>query len=107
MLVNMRSMWASTKDFVTAATGGHRGTGRRLLALARALTGPPGRDRGAAPRARTPGSPPGLGRTSACPALERGPGVVRARLPLALAATAGDTGRLRRSHDLGGGGWSG
>ena len=31
--------WASTRDFVTAATGGHRGTGRRLLALAKALTG--------------------------------------------------------------------
>ena len=31
--------WASTRDFVTAVAGGHRGTGRRLLALATAVTG--------------------------------------------------------------------
>ena len=31
--------WASTKDFVTAATGGPRGSGRRLVSLAHALAG--------------------------------------------------------------------
>ncbi len=32
--------WASTKDFLTAITGGRKGAGRRLLALATALSGP-------------------------------------------------------------------
>src|SRR4051794_10378708 len=31
--------WSSTKDFLTAVTGGHHGTGRRMAALARAVTG--------------------------------------------------------------------
>ncbi len=31
--------WASTKDFVTAVTGGFKGAGRRLVALAKAVTG--------------------------------------------------------------------
>ena len=31
--------WASAKDFVTAATGGPKGSGRRLVALAHALAG--------------------------------------------------------------------
>lgn len=31
--------WASTKDFVTAVSGGLKGAGRRVLALARAVTG--------------------------------------------------------------------
>jgi len=31
--------WASTKDFLTAVTGGVKGAGRRLLALARAVSG--------------------------------------------------------------------
>jgi hypothetical protein len=30
--------WASTKDFVTAVSGGHKGAGRRTVALAKALT---------------------------------------------------------------------
>ena len=31
--------WASTKDYLTAVTGGHKGAGRRTLSLAKALTG--------------------------------------------------------------------
>jgi hypothetical protein len=31
--------WASTKDFVTATTGGPRGSGRRLVELAHAMGG--------------------------------------------------------------------
>ena len=31
--------WSSTKDFLTAVTGGRKGAGRRLLALATAVTG--------------------------------------------------------------------
>jgi hypothetical protein len=31
--------WASTKDFLTAVSGGVKGAGRRLLALAKAVTG--------------------------------------------------------------------
>ncbi len=34
--------WSSTKDFLTAVTGGHRGAGAGLVRLARELTGPRG-----------------------------------------------------------------